>query len=71
MKIKISLGTEMLTQEVTVPKEYQGLTIGLLGNFDGNASNDFTFKDGHIIDANSSEREVFPFGQSCKYYCCI
>ena len=67
INVKISLGIGMLTQEVTVPKAYQGITDGLLGNFDGDPANDFVFRNGSRIDGNSVDRDVFSFGQSCEF----
>ena len=57
----------MLTQEVMVPPQLQNQTKGLLGNFDGDGTNDFIFRNGSVISGNSSERELFPFAQSCKF----
>lgn len=56
----------MLSQEVTVPKEYMGLTRGLLGNNDGNPDNDLVFQNGSVVGENETEREIFHFGQSCQ-----
>lgn len=56
----------MLSQEVMVPPKYKNHTTGLLGNFDDDETNDFIFRNGSIIKGNSSERELFPFAQSCK-----
>ena len=57
----------MLIQQVTVPEKYEGRSRGLLGNNDGNPDNDCMFADGSVLSANSTERELFPFGQSCNY----
>lgn len=54
----------MLSQEVTVPRTYQWFASGLLGNFNGDASDDFGFRNGSMIDEDSSDRAVFSFGQS-------
>lgn len=41
-------------------------TKGLLGNNDGDASNDFQLKNGTTLAINSSEEQLFEFGSSCK-----
>ena len=56
----------MLSQEVMVPPKYKQMTKGLLGDFDGDSTNDFIFVNGSILASNSSERHIFPFAQSCK-----
>ena len=43
-----------------------GKLRGLLGNFDGNASNDFIFPNGTMLPVNSSDRQLHYYGQSCK-----
>ena len=42
---------------------------GLLGNNDGNSSNDFVARNGTLYDASSSEENIWSFGTSCKTGC--
>ena len=43
---------------------YRAHLMGLMGNFNGNASDDYTFRNGTALAANSSERQLFQMGQS-------
>lgn len=45
---------------------YMGTTVGLLGNYNGNASDDFVFRNGAVLDVAASDREIHQFSQSCK-----
>lgn len=68
--MKISLGKNMLLSDTLVNKKYKGLTSGLMGNFDGNESNDFILPNGTVLDENATktERDIFfNFGQHCKF----
>ncbi|XP_078334851.1 uncharacterized protein LOC111121476 isoform X3 [Crassostrea virginica] len=64
--IKISLGVRFLTSETMVDAQYNGQVVGLMGNFDGNSTNDFILPNGTTIDADDvkSERQIYNnFGQ--------
>lgn len=39
---------------------------GLLGNFDGNSTNDFKAPNGDITPSNSVESVIYTFGKKCK-----
>lgn len=67
--VKVSLGVRFLISEVVVDSEYGGHAKGLMGNFDGNPTNDFILPNGTILNKNSTrtEREIYNnFGQQCK-----
>lgn len=59
--VKISFGKNMLFSEIFVNKKYKGLIFGLMGNFDGNESNDFILLNGIVLDENviKMERDIF------------
>ncbi|XP_055997522.1 uncharacterized protein LOC125648181 [Ostrea edulis] len=59
--MKISLGKRFLICETLVNKKYKGLVLGLMGNFDGNKTNDFILPNGTILTGNASktERDIF------------
>lgn len=68
--VRISLEKSMLLSEILVNKQYKGQTSGLMGNFDGNDSNDFILPNGTVLDENATktERDIFfNFGQHCKF----
>mgnify|MGYP003691490745 CR=1 FL=1 len=67
--LKVTLGVRFLISELVVDSMYKGYTKGLMGNFDGNASNDFMLPNNTILNANttSTERQIYHnFGQQCK-----
>ncbi|KAJ8306923.1 hypothetical protein KUTeg_015007 [Tegillarca granosa] len=70
LQINITLGIRMLTFSTTVPKDFEGQTVGLVGNFDGDDKNDFILPNGTILTENQTrtERQIFyNFGEHCKY----
>lgn len=63
----LRVGTFAFT--LLVPETYMGKTMGLQGNFDNDKTNDFVYRDGTMIPNNSSDAEIYQFGQSCKDNC--
>ncbi|XP_062601606.1 uncharacterized protein LOC134263292 [Saccostrea cucullata] len=64
--IKISLGKRFLICETLVNDKHKGLTIGLMGNFDGNKTNDFILPNGTVLkedDMNTERNIYYRFGQ--------
>ena len=62
--MSVSLG--LLSFVATVPQEFEGNASGLLGNFNGDDSDDLRYPNGTEIDVNSPHRLIHDFGQSCK-----
>lgn len=68
--IKFSLGVRFLTSESMVDEKYSGQVVGLMGNFDGNSTNDFILPNGTILYGSEvdTERGIYNnFGQLCEY----
>ncbi|KAK6971063.1 mucin-like protein [Biomphalaria glabrata] len=59
VSIKVYVAVKSLFIEYNVPKEYENLTVGLLGNFNGNTDDEFTLPNGTVLSRNSSEREIY------------
>ena len=71
LAISISLSLlGMLNIVVNLPVEYNSLTQGLMGNFNGNSSDDFIFSNGTMLDDGASDSVIHSFGQSCKFKTC-
>ena len=51
----------------TAPEQYKGATRGLYGPWNDNLSDEFTMRNGSILHVNSSESDLFIFGQSCEF----
>lgn len=54
-----------------VDERYNGKVVGLMGNFDGNSTNDFVLPNNTILfgSAVNSERKIYEnFGQRCEYF---
>jgi hypothetical protein len=67
--VKISLGVRFLALETVVDERYMGEVTGLMGNFDGNSTNDFVLPNGTILygsDVNTERGIYNNFGQLCK-----
>ncbi|KAK0043849.1 multiple epidermal growth factor-like domains protein 11, partial [Biomphalaria pfeifferi] len=59
VSIKVYIAAKSLLIEYNVPKDYENLTVGLLGNFNGNTDDEFTLPNGTVLPKNSSEREIY------------
>ena len=55
-----------LNIRVYLPTLYNGFLSGLFGNFNGNISDDFVFRNGTILNDSASDAEIHVFCQSCK-----
>ena len=64
--VEVKLEVGLLSFVVRLPQQFMGQARGLLGNMDGNATNEFVYRNGTMIPDSSSDREIHNFGQSCK-----
>ena len=73
IRIEVSIRVGLLSFVVILPEEFRTQARGLMGNFDGNSTNEFVFRDGTMISDNSSDRQIHNFGQSCEclYACTV
>ena len=67
--VTVSEAEGILYTVLRLPQDLQGQTEGLLGNFNGDASDDFIFQDGTVLSDNAADSEIHNFGQSCKCTC--
>ena len=65
--ITVSLSFGMLNFVGALPQTLQGIPVGLLGNFNGDPSDDLIYPNGTQIDMNSSDAQIHDFGQACEY----
>ena len=64
--ITVSESFGLLSFVSSISEEFQGMSVGLLGNFNGDSSDDLIYPDGTQIDIDSTDRIIHDFGQSCK-----
>ncbi|KAH3847198.1 hypothetical protein DPMN_089515 [Dreissena polymorpha] len=62
--LEIRKEARMLSLDTIVPKTFNNVTKGLLGNFDGDPYNDFVYPNGSLLHFNASDLEIFRFGQT-------
>ena len=65
VQVTITITTGIPNFALALPPSNNGATIGLLGNFDGDMSNDFVPRDGTVFPADSPDRDIHGFGQTC------
>lgn len=67
--LRISLQVSFLHITVELSSQYYYSTSGLLGTFNGNASDDYLSPSGHLLVnvMSISEEEIHTFGLSCEY----
>ena len=66
VSVNATLRLGILSFTTVVQVTYMGTTEGLLGNFDDDKTNDFVNRNGSTIPYNSSDADIFEFGQTCK-----
>ena len=66
VSITVSLSFGMLNFLGALPQNLRGIPVGLLGNFNGDISDDLIYPNGTMLDMNSSDALIHDFGQSCE-----
>ena len=64
--IQINITAGFLVYTLETPSSFEGTTSGLLGNYNGDDSDEFVFRNGTMISNSSSDAMIHQFGQSCK-----
>ena len=64
--ITINETAGLLVYTLEVPPSFEGTTSGLLGNYNGDNSDEFIFRNGTVISNFSSDSQIHQFGQSCE-----
>ena len=66
--VNVTLRMSLMSFVVLVPQSLLNNTDvgGLLGNIDGNRSNEFVYRNGTMLPDDSSDRMLHTFGQSCN-----
>ncbi|KAK7446068.1 hypothetical protein BaRGS_00040292, partial [Batillaria attramentaria] len=61
--LAIAARAKSLVVSLSVPTAFQNLTLGLLGNFNGNKDDDFILPNGTVLRSDLTEREIFEYGK--------
>ena len=64
--VMVAVSSSILHLAVEVSDDFINSTEGLLGNLNGDPSDDFLLPDGSILSSDSSERELFEYGKQCE-----
>ena len=51
---------------LTLPQSFMGQTRGLLGNYNGDSSDEFVYPNETMLNSNASDSMIHDFGQACK-----
>lgn len=63
---------DMLSMIVALLPQYEGKTKALLGNYNGDPSDDIILPNGTVLSSNVSEETIFyNFGELCKATVCL
>ena len=79
MKLKLTARAKQLVITIILAEDYKNVKVnGLLGNINGNSSDDLTTPSGDTLPPDSSDEDIFwKFGVKCKldmvnfYYDCV
>ena len=64
--ITINITAGLLVYTLEVPSSLEGTTSGLLGNYNGDDSDEFVFRNLTMISNSSTDSEIHQFAQSCE-----
>ena len=67
LSVTVSVSYLSLTTQFSLPNDFSEQFTGLLGNFDGDPLNDYVIRNGTLLAANSSQAQLYQFGQSCMH----
>ncbi|XP_046584649.1 uncharacterized protein LOC124291639 [Haliotis rubra] len=62
--VTVTIISGTLSQSTVLEERHKGLTKGLLGNYNDVDTDDFISPDGTTYGADSTDKQLFPFGQS-------
>ena len=65
ISVTVTLLSGLLNVVASLPPEFMGQTQGLLGNFNGNATDDFIYPNGTVLNNDASDRMIHDFGLTC------
>ncbi len=66
ISVTITAVSGMLSFALEIPDEFQNITRGLVGNYNGIEADDLMYRNGTILPQNASDRMIHDMGQSCK-----
>ena len=66
ISLEMSLRQGTLTSLLKIPPEFIRTVTGLLGNFDGDDTNDLMYRNGTIASDDIPDREKHILGQTCE-----
>jgi hypothetical protein len=67
MVVSVSVGVRSLALNLATPKTFANQTKGLLGNFNGDPTDDFRLPNDTLLPNNMTDREIhYTFGMACK-----
>ena len=49
-----------------MPQSFRGSSRGLLGNFNGNSTDDFIYPNSTVLSSDPTDRMIHEFGQACE-----
>ena len=64
--VTVSVSFGLLSFVASTPAELEGTASGLLGNFNGDVSDDLMYPNGTVLDIDAIDIMIHDFGQSCK-----
>ncbi|CAL1534931.1 unnamed protein product, partial [Lymnaea stagnalis] len=62
--ITVSLANKLLDFTIDIEPKFQSMTRGLLGNFNGDSTDDLIFPNGTKLPNDTSERQIYEYGQT-------
>ena len=66
--LEVKIYPRLLMSTVTSAASPSDTVVGLLGNGNGDQSDDLTAKNGTVLSLNSTEEEIYyHFGQTCEF----
>ena len=68
ISVTVNIAAGIINFVLPLPVSAQGTTTGLLGNFNGDETDEFVYPDGvTTLPNNATDRMIHAFGQQCKY----
>ncbi|XP_067950366.1 uncharacterized protein [Watersipora subatra] len=64
VKITANFEFELMTVNIVMAPSLEGNIEGLMGNFNGDSSDDFLYPNGSTLNSSSTEEEIYPWGLS-------
>ena len=66
VSFSVTVSDDVMEFSVDINDELQGMTSGIMGTFNNEPNDDFTYPNRTVLDPEASEREIYEYVKTCE-----